>query len=355
MKTKRLVISIFVCLLLSACFSQPQPVSDGSLMNSNTPWPTRGWQFAKLADQGLDPDYFEQMQAFIEQNQLDLHSLLVVRHGYLVFEQYGADFNANKTHNQYSVTKSVVSTLVGIAIDQGYIPGLEEPVLRLLPDRTVNNVDRRKPAITLENVLTMTSGFDWQEGDPAFNALYNSPDWVQYMLEMPMVAEPGSRFLYCSGCSHLLTGILAQTTGQNVAKFAKDNLFQPLGITNYAWDTGSQQIPVGGWGLYLTPRDMAKIGYLYLMRGQWAGNQIVSTDWIDRSTRLQIETGGNLGYGYQWWIYPRYDAYTALGRYGQTIFVIPQADMVIVATAQMDNHDGIFDLIDRFIVPSILD
>jgi len=355
MKMARIVIAIFFCLLLPACFESQQPLGDGLLSASSTPWPTSGWQSSGLADEGLDPSYFDQMQAYIEQNQLDLHSLLVVRHGRLVFEQYGVGYDANKTHTQFSVTKSVVATLIGVAIDQGYIQNVDEPILKLLPNRTVNNADPRKQFITLENVLTMTSGIDWQEGDPAFNALYVSPDWVQYMLELPMADEPGSRFLYCSGCSHLLTGILAETTGQNVTKFANDNLFQPLGIANYSWDTGSHQIPVGGWGLHLTPRDMAKIGYLYLMRGQWAGKQIVSADWIERAATLQVETGGDLGYGYQWWIYPRYGAYTALGRNGQTIFVIPQADMVIVATAQMNNHDAIFDLIDRFIVPSILD
>jgi CubicO group peptidase (beta-lactamase class C family) len=355
MKLKQVTFSAIICLLLSACFGQPQQIVENDpFINRNALWPTRRWQVSTLPEQGLEPAYFEEMQDYIEQNRYDIHSLLVIRHGYLVYEEYGSIYSADMTHNQYSVTKSVVGTLVGIAIDQGYIPGVDEPILELLPDRIVSNVDRRKPNITLDHVLTMSAGIDWQEGDPAFDALYTSQDWVQHMLEKPMSAEPGSHFLYCSGCSHLLTAVLAESTGQDVIKFANENLFKPLGITDYTWNKDAQDIPVGGWGLFLTPRDMAKIGYLYLNQGQWDGKQVVSTDWIDRSTSPRIQTGGNLEYGYQWWIYSHYDAYTAMGRYGQTIFVIPKFDMVIVVTAEASSHDPIFDIIDRYIVPSVL-
>jgi CubicO group peptidase (beta-lactamase class C family) len=135
--------------------------------------------------------------------------------------------------------------------------------------------------------------------------------------------------------------------------FADQYLFQPLGISNMQWDTNPDGVPIGGWGLQMTPRDMAKLGYLYLQDGQWNGQQIVSAQWVKNATQTHTETDGSLGYGYQWWTYPSLKAYTALGRYGQTIFVIPEADLVIVTTAQMENHDAIFQLIEEYIMPAV--
>jgi CubicO group peptidase (beta-lactamase class C family) len=351
MNAKPIIYLILILLLLTSCFSQPQQVvQDDPLQNK---WPTRNWQVSSPQEQGLDPVKFEEMQAYVDQNRIHLHSMLVVYNGYLVFEQYDESYTQDRIHNQYSVTKSVSATLTGIAIEQGFISDVNERIVNLLPDRMISNVDRRKPAITLENVLTMTSGIDWQEGDPSYSALYMSSDWVQYMLEQPMMAEPGSHFLYCSGCSHLLSAVLAENTDQPVQKFADEYLFKPLGIRDYQWDQASQGIPIGGWGLHLKPRDMAKIGFLYLNMGYWDGKQIVSAEWIKQATSKKIQSNSNLGYGYQWWIYPKHGAYTALGRYGQTIFVIPDLAMVIVTTAQVDSHEVIFHLIDEFIVPSV--
>jgi CubicO group peptidase (beta-lactamase class C family) len=357
MKIKHLIIIFLLSFLLTACFGERVQIIQDSpiaVLDSHA-WPTKDWQRSSPAEQQLNQDLFDEMQVYIDNNEINLHSLLVVRRGYLVFEGYYDGYSSDTLHKQYSCTKSVVSTLVGIAIDQGFIAEVDQPLWKLLPDRQISSVDQRKPAITLENLLTMSSGLSWQEGDPTFNEMYRSRDWVQYMLEKPIADDPGSRFLYCSGCSHLLSAAVVESTGQDLIKFADQNLFAPLGITDYQWDTDPNGIPIGGWGLELKPQDMAKIGYLYLKQGQWDGQQIVSSEWIDRASKAQIETGGNLGYGYQWWTYPSYGAYTAMGRYGQTIFVIPASEMVIVTTAQVDNHDSIFDLIDRFIVPAIQD
>ncbi len=209
--------------------------------------------------------------------------------------------------------------------------------------------------MTLENVLTMNTGLDWVEGDPAYQKLYMSQDWAAYMLDLPMAAQPGTLFNYCSGCTHLLSTILQAQSG-NAATFARKNLFDPLGITGYTWDTDNHSIPIGGWGLKLTPREMAKLGYLFLHNGQWDGKQVVSSAWVQAATQKHTDTDGNLGYGYQWWIYDKYGAYAALGRYGQTIFVVPDLNLVIVTTAlSEDNHDRIFGLIDNYIVPAVKD
>lgn len=207
--------------------------------------------------------------------------------------------------------------------------------------------------MTLDDVLTMRSGLDWQEGDAVYNSMYRSQDWIKFVLDKPVVVAPGSQFNYCSGCSHLLSAAIQQTTGMKTRDFAEQFLFKPLGITNVVWETDRAGIPIGGWGLQLTPRDMAKLGYLFLRNGQWDGQQIVSPGWVKNATQKLTETDGDMGYGYQWWTYPSLSGYTALGRYGQTIFVIPESDLVIVTTAQMDDHDPIFKLIEEFIVPSV--
>jgi CubicO group peptidase (beta-lactamase class C family) len=288
----------------------------------------------------------------VEQQQLNLHSLLIIRNGYLVSETYFEQYQEETRHELYSCTKSFVSTLIGIAIDHGYIDRTDRQIVDFFPKRSFANLDEQKKAMTLKDILTMTSGLDWQEGDPAYGAMYRSSDWVQHVLDKPMIEPPGTQFNYCSGCSHLLSAILQETTGMDPRDFAEQYLFQPLGISNIEWDSDAAGIPIGGWGLQLTPRDMAKLGYLYLQDGQWDGEQIVSAEWVETATRKHTETGGALGYGYQWWTYPSLEAYTATGRYGQTIFVIPGSDLVIVTTAQMEDHDDVFRLIEDYILPA---
>jgi CubicO group peptidase (beta-lactamase class C family) len=206
--------------------------------------------------------------------------------------------------------------------------------------------------MTLEHLLTMTSGLEWVEGDSAYRAIYASRDWVKSMMDMPMRSQPGAQFNYCSGCSHVLSAIVQAKTGRNVRDFAEKELFAPLGIVGARWDTDTQGIPIGGWGLQLTPREMAKLGFLYLHNGVWDGRQIVSAEWVRTATEKHTSTDSQLGYGYQWWIYPRWGAYAALGLNGQTIFVVPDLNLIIVTTAATDGHDAIFRLIDQYIVPA---
>lgn len=165
---------------------------------------------------------------------------------------------------------------------------------------------------------------------------------------------PGKIFYYCTGCTHVLSVVLKTATGQDTGDYASQNLFEPLGIKDYFWEHDSAGVPIGGLGLNMTSREMAKLGYLYLHEGVWDGKQIVSKAWVKTATENHVLTDGSRGYGYQWWVYPSYNAYTALGMQGQTIFVIPSMDLVIVTTADIPDHQPIFDLIDQFIVPSIL-
>lgn len=315
-------------------------------------WPTAGWRTSTPEEQGMDGSKITQALAAIDKESLAFHSLLIIRNGYLVSETYFWGYSKTRGHELYSVTKSFVSTLVGIAIDRGSIDGVGRPMADFFPGLAFENPDPGKDAMTLEDVLTMRSGLGWIETDSTFTMLSRSPDWVKFMFDLPMAAAPGTSFYYCSGCSHLLSAAVQKATGMPTRDFAGTYLFQPLGITDVNWETDTTGIPIGGWGLSITPRDMAKLGYLFLRNGAWDGQQIVSTEWVKDATRKHTNTDGTLGYGYQWWIYPSLNAYTALGLYGQTIFVIPEKDLIIVTTAGMENHDRIFQLIEDFIAPA---
>jgi len=315
-------------------------------------WPTDGWRTSAPEEQGMDGEKITQALDTIEKDGLALHSLLIVRNGYLVSENYYWGYSKSRKHELYSVTKSFVSTLVGIAIDRGSIDGVGHPMADFFPGLAFENPDPRKDAITLDDVLTMRSGLDWTEADSSYTMMYRSPDWVKFMFDLPMASAPGTNFLYCSGCTHLLSAAVQKATGTPTRDFADEYLFRPLGITDANWETDTGGIPIGGWGLSIAPRDMAKLGYLFLRNGAWDGKQIVSAGWVKDAVRTHASTGGALGYGYQWWTYPSLNAFTALGRYGQTIFVIPDKDLIVVTTAAMEDHYRIFGLIEDFIAPA---
>lgn len=354
--TRFVVLLCIINVILAGCSSSPSTASPSTVPTltpaAGTYWPTEAWRTSAPEEQGMDSQKLAQLLDVIQQQHLNLHSLLIIRNGYLVSETYFGVYQQDTRHELYSCTKSFVSTLIGIAIDKGYIDRIDHRIVDFFPEYTFANLDEQKQAMTLEDLLTMRSGLDWQEGDPVYAAMYRSPDWIQFVLDKPMAQPSGSQFNYCSGCSHILSAILQQTTGMNPRDFAEQYLFQPLGISNIQWSTDAAGLPIGGWGLQITPRDMAKLGYLYLQDGQWDGQQIISARWVENATQKHTETDGALGYGYQWWTYPSLMAYTATGRYGQTIFVIPEADLVIVTTAEVDNHDEVFQLIEHYILPA---
>lgn len=300
----------------------------------------------------MDAGRLNEMMAYIDAQAINLHGIVVIRHGVIVAERYYGGFNESTRSEVYSVTKSFVSTLIGIALDRGILESIDQPVLGFFPDRTFDNVDARKQAMTIRNLLTMTSGLEWDESDATYMQMYASPDWPKYILDKPMEFQPGSRFEYNSGASHLLSAIVQKSSGVNTVDFAHESLFGPLGITGAQWSADSGGIPIGGWGLQLTPREMAKLGFLFLHRGQWDGRQIVSSDWVNAATKKQVQADNSLGYGYQWWIHPDNGAYMALGRYGQAIYVQPGLDLIVVITAQEDNHDRALGLIEAFILPA---
>jgi CubicO group peptidase (beta-lactamase class C family) len=289
---------------------------------------------------------------FGEANAMD--SLLLVRRGRIVLEAHYAPFRAGLKHVVNSATKAIVGTLAGIAFKDGELGPLEQSVVGIFPDRRIANLDANKKAMTLDSLLDMTSGLDWRE--PLTNAvpetmlqMERSRDWVGFILDRPMAQAPGLAFEYDSGTWHLLSAILAKKTNRHTEEYARQKLFTPLGITDISWRRDPQGIPIGGYGLFMHPRDMAKIGYLYLHKGRWADQQILDPTWIDRvfqaSVDMRIGTAPSFRYASGWWTIPDKRAYMAVGFLRQLIIVLPDADVVAVATGKM--HYPLVSMIDR--------
>ena len=298
--------------------------------------------------QGIDSAQLAKMFEEINQRNLNLNSVLIVRHGYLVTEAYFPPYRAGTKHDVYSITKAVISALVGIALQQGSLRDLDQKALDFFAGRTVAENDARKQAITLGHLLTMTSGLHWSGDDD--QKLFSGGDLVQLTLDRPMVAEPGSVWNYNSGGTHLLSAILQKATGQSASAFAQAQLFQPLGISGVSWPADSNGVNTGGWGIRMTPRDMAKFGYLYLKGGTWDGQPVVPADWVQSSTAKQVDSADGRGYGYLWWqLY--FGGYAALGQSGQEIIVLPDQDMVVVFTAGLDEKI-LWKLVSDYIIPA---
>ncbi|MBM3130316.1 MAG: hypothetical protein FJ009_17025 [Chloroflexi bacterium] len=375
MNRKRLWIIGALILVVTSCaraapstsISAPAttPVAKG---DATAYYPTQAWRTATPEQQGVDSAALLKLFDEIQAKQYNIHSIIIARHGFIVAEAYWYPFQPSYKHVLYSCTKSVNSALVGVAIKQGKISGVNQRVVDFFPERKIANGstalttgnDARKQAMTLEHLLTMSSGMEWNETGVPLTASNNSnrqmiqsKDWVQFVLDRPMKEDPGARFNYNSGGAHLISAILQKTTGQNELAFAQEYLFKPLGISDIAWTMDPNGIYRGEDGLELTPRDMAKIGYLFLKNGTWDGQQIVSADWVKQSSRKHIDTLDEKDYGYQWWVQP-FGIYNAAGRGSQYIFVLNDLDMVVVFTSGLKTKD--FDLpaslVEKFVIPS---
>jgi CubicO group peptidase (beta-lactamase class C family) len=295
------------------------------------------WEFSTPRELGMDSARLEAMTAAIDAIDLPIDSIVVARHGRIAFEYYPDPLRNGPTnrHLLYSVTKSVTSALIGIAIGQGLIESVDAKVVDFFPNRTIANLDERKRSMTLEHLLTMTSGFDWIGPDDmhhSWGEAIRSGDPVQYVLDRPVVHEPGAVWTYNGGCSHLLSAILTEVAVMSTLRFAYEHLFGPLGITNVRWPRDPNGVYYGGQDIWLTPRDMAKLGQLFLNHGVWEGEQVVPAEWVAQSTSThELSWWG--GYGYQWWTFPESGITFAAGAFEQRIYVVPDLDMVVAITA----------------------
>jgi CubicO group peptidase (beta-lactamase class C family) len=322
-------------------------------------FPTNKWRKSTPEAQGIDSADLDQMYTTVIKNDVGIDSIHIIRNGYLVYEKYFEYYNHSHLHHLQSVTKSITSILVGIANTTGLISNLDQPVLDIFANRSFDNMGPKKQAITIRHLLRMQMGIEWRDVslignvdkhdyellsnltanrfenlplDQSYDAsrMVRSDDWVQYVLDKPMVSDPGTQHNYNSGASHLLSVILTKKTGINTVEFANKYLFTPLNISNYHWWNDSIGISMGAFGLWLQPIDLAKIGYLYLNNGTWNNTTIVPKEWVEISTMGDEVTQE---YGFQWWIRPIKNFYYARGLGGQYIIVIPDKSLVIVITS----------------------
>jgi len=340
----------FLPLVLISGVSCSQPENGPAVVPAPTYWPTGGWRTSTPEEQGMDSQRLAQVLADITEREVAINTILVVRNGHLVMEANVWPFRAQARHMILSITKSITSALVGMAIEDGFIDSVDQPVLSFFPDRQIDHRDARKEAMTIEHLLTMTSGLDCEQDEDVVGEMVASDDWVQYVLDLPMVADPGESFAYCTVNSFLLSAILQTTTGVSAKTFAEEHLLAPLGIKEVMWPSSPDGVSRGGTGVGMFPRDLAKIGELYLQRGVWEGAQVVPAAWVDASVRKHIAESRHGGYGYQWWVEkPGLFARLGLARFtpvfdargygGQYIFVIPSLDMVVVICGWMRGAD----------------
>lgn len=291
-----------------------------------------------------------------------MHSLLVSHRGRLAFEYYAPGHHASRLANIKSASKSVISTLVGIAIERKLIPGVREPIVRWYPELR-KDPDPRKQAITIEDLLTMRSGLGSTSG-AQYGQWVNSRNWVRYALDRLMVSDPGTSMEYSTGTSHILSAILTKASGRTTHQFATDVLAKPLGLSLARWPRDPQGIFFGGNEMLMTPRQMTTFGELYLNRGRAGGQQVVPAAWVDTSCkpRTRSRWDPDREYGYGWWSqeFAAHRACFAWGFGGQYIFVFRDLDLVVAvtsSTAVSDERRGyrrqLFDFIEAHILPRV--
>ncbi|MCY4063335.1 MAG: serine hydrolase [Chloroflexi bacterium] len=291
------------------------------------------WLVSDFESQGMNPALIGEGLAQLADSPTR-QSLIIMRHGYIVHESYFNGSRAADSNNIASVSKSMLSALIGIAIDLGYFESTDDRVADYLPEYFAAAADPRLRQLTLHDMLTMTHGLTWEENQ-ASRLLNRSDNWIADILSIPLSDEPGTRFNYSTGVSHVLSAVLTEATGMSACEFAHRFLFEPLGIEAEFWGVDPQGYFAGGHSVSMTAREVARFGQLFLDEGAWQGEQIVPGWWVAASTSLQIDIGNNYaGYGYYWWLnrIAGYDMYSALGAGGQILHVIPQLEIVLVTT-----------------------
>lgn len=300
------------------------------------------WQKDTPDNQGLNSSALPDIHATFD--SFNLLSSVIVKNGYIVDEYYKDGYDETSEFILNSASKSVTSALVGIAIDQGYIESVDTLISRYLPQ--VSELGDGWNRITIRHLLTHTSGISTTD-DVLWNEWRSSDNWLDYIFNLPIVSEPGQEFSYSTGNTHLLCAILQEATGMTADAFAREYLFDPVGMDSAAIASDPQEISDGGNGVFMNIYDMAKFGLLYLNGGIWQGEQIVPAQWVEDSTSVQYDRStGSADYGYQWWVRTfgdqGYDAYFAQGHAGQYIFVVPEIELIVAFTSDYEGSTGIY-------------
>ncbi|ANW04470.1 serine hydrolase domain-containing protein [Bradyrhizobium icense] len=388
-KFRHLGFAAVVALATSGASAQPREFSTGqrNLACGSPASIGDGWPTATPESVGLDGPRLCGIAARLVATNANVHAVVIVRRGKLVFEQYfpgydepwglgggRRDFDATTKHDMRSVSKSVISLLVGIAIDRDLIKNADEPVVKFFPDYSAV----KSPGwdnITLRHLLTMSSGIQWDENrawkDPANDEphLGSDDDPFRYVLSKPIATPPDTMWNYNGGGTELLGNILERVSGKSLDEFAREALFAPLGISDWEWMKYRNEHIASAAGLRLRPRDAAKIGQLVLNKGARAGRQIVSAKWVEQSITPRFQAIGYFGglfyYGQQWWMGRTLTGdkdvkwIAAVGLGGQRIFIVPELDLVVVTTSGLYSSprqgQAALDILANFIIPSVRD
>jgi CubicO group peptidase (beta-lactamase class C family) len=326
-----------VALLNFTAYAQADLAMPNRGGSDNEYWPAGNWRTASPESQGLDSQLLASAVDQVVDKQLGVHSLLVIRHGYVVLDSYFYPYDANSPHDLASVTKTITSVLTGVAVARGLL-ALDQPLLPFFPKEAPRQPDDRTRKITVGDLLRMESGLDcgYSPGEQELEQMKRSPDWVGFALAIPMRYDPGTHSSYCSPGYHLLGSAIGAAAHTSELGFARKYLFDPLGIQKVIW-ADDPQGRNHGWGdSHFLPQDLAKIGYLYLHSGNWNGKQIVPAAWVAMSTKPPTgERGGPGGLGYEWAASngPNGPQFGGTGRGGQTLIVWPGLDMIVVSMA----------------------
>ena len=310
--------------------------------------------------QGVAPGGLLDFVTTVDAKKLNVHSLMVVRHGQVVAEGWWAPYAPDLKHTLYSLSKSFTSTAVGMAVADGKL-SVEDKVVSFFPEDVPQTVSANLATMRVKHLLTMNTG----HGKDTTPALREGSDanWIKSFLAQPVDHEPGTLFVYNSGATYMLSAIVQKLTGKTVLEYLKPRLFGPLGIEGEDWEVSPQGINTGGWGLRLRTEDIAKFGQLYLQKGIWNGKRLISEAWIRDATRKEVPSagGGNRktedndwqqGYGYQFWRC-RHDAYRGDGAFGQYCIVLPNEDAVIAITSETGDMGAILDAVWNHILPAL--
>jgi CubicO group peptidase (beta-lactamase class C family) len=300
------------------------------------------WNVSTLIKEGMSESRVNELINFIKKENKPIHSLIIIKNGYVVKDISFNGHISKEKHAIYSCSKSITSALIGKSIQQGFIKNVSQKVLDFFPEITLREENRELENMSIENLLTMSTGLEWDDVNN-YDEMWDCNNAVEYFFSRPVQCPLGTKFTYCSGVPHILQFILEKVTGEEVLSYAKKVLFEPLGISNVSWDKYDNGL-LGS--IEMSPLDMAKIGYMYLNKGIWEGKRIIPEHWVAVSTIKHIDTPNNLnevtnfgaGYGYLWWR-NYFGGYHANGFGGQYMFVVPESDLIVVFTGEIFGED----------------
>ncbi len=302
----------------------------------------------------------------VKKSGQDLHSLMIVRNGKVVSEQWLGDNAADKPHVMFSVSKTYTATAIGFAVAEGRLK-VTDKVTSFFPDKMPESVSDNLKELEIRHLLTMSSGHDAEPGRELRNA--ENADWLKAFFAAPFEHKPGTQFVYNSMATYVLSAIIQKVTGEKLIDYLSPRLFRPLGIVGATWQESPQGINIGGWGLFVKTEDMAKLGLLMLQKGQWNGSRLLPESWFDEATRSHIESlpaGAKKedlkmkpadsdwlqGYGYQIWR-SRHNSFRADGANGQYILVLPEKNAVIAITADIKDMQAELNLVWEHLLPAL--